>query len=277
MQWDEITEKAERMGGRTKSIFQEEMQKAVLTALSGKGCFNSIVFQGGTALRLFYGNPRFSEDIDLVLRNGIDQFGLAECLPFVRKFCHDTFPFLDTVEVKTQKDDPHFHRYILKAISYNPERNLRIHIEMASIPSYHNSPRILDFPPLQPAVRVEDTNEILADKICALALRPYPKGRDLWDIYFLVGESSVELQWELVRRKIKDYNEPSHELKYRLEGAAERIREDGVSILGNELERFLPKPVLDTYRSSYDKILDSIMELISHIDHEEEENAHEDR
>lgn len=275
MRWDEIGEKSERSGGRIKSVFQEEMQKAVLTALSNKGCFNSIVFQGGTALRLFHGNPRFSEDIDLVLRNGIDQFGIDEYLPFVRKFCHDTFPFLDTVEAKIQKDEPHFHRYIIKAISDDPEKNIRIHIEMASIPSYYNSPRILDFPPLQPAVRVEDTREILADKICALALRPYLKGRDLWDIYFLAEESSVELKWELVRRKIKDYNEPVSELKYRLEGATEKIREDGVSIMGNELERFLPKHVLDNYRSSYDQILDSIMELISNICHQQEENTHE--
>jgi len=45
-------------------VFQEEVQKAVLASLSRDEAFNHLVFQGGTALRLFYENPRFSEDSD---------------------------------------------------------------------------------------------------------------------------------------------------------------------------------------------------------------------
>ncbi len=54
------------LGIHSRMVFREEMQKVVLTAMALQGCFNNLVFQGGTALRLFHGNPRFSEDIDLV-------------------------------------------------------------------------------------------------------------------------------------------------------------------------------------------------------------------
>ncbi len=266
MLWEEIIERAEKMWIGRNNVFQEEMQKVVLTALSQKGCFNSIVFQGGTALRLFYGNPRFSEVIDLVLKEGENEFDLSGFIPNIERFGHNSFPFLESVMIKTQKNEPGLQSYILQTQSENPEQKLRVHIELADVPSYRNSPRILDFPPILPAVRVEDAMEILADKVCALAFRPYLKGRDLWDIYFLTKERSVGLQWELVEIKVKDYKEPASELTDRLQKAKQRIQEDGMSILENELERFLPKNVLEQYRPSFDPILVSVVELISRPD-----------
>jgi predicted nucleotidyltransferase component of viral defense system len=275
MLWNEIVDKAGRIGASRRNVFQEEMQKAILTALSRKGCFNSIVFQGGTALRLFYGNPRFSEDIDLVLNEGVDSYDLSDSMGQVGRFCHDAFPFLESVEVKTQKHELELQRYVLRTGSVDPEQNLRVHIELTQVPSYHNHPRILEFPPIQPAVRVEDVEEILADKVCALAFRLYLKGRDLWDIYFLTKERSVEPQWGLVRRKIEDYNKKSSDLIEGLEKARKMIQVDGLSILEGELGRFLPTQVLDHYHPLYDYILDSVQELISTIDEEREVNDHD--
>jgi len=266
MLWDEIIEKTDRLGVPRKYIFQEEMQKAVLTALAIKGCFNNLVFQGGTALRLFYGNPRFSEDIDLVLKEGEKDYNLSSLLPQIEQFTHDTFPFLDLVELKTQKTEPDLQRFILTTRSDVPDQNLRVHIELAFFPSYRNSPKILDYPPIQPVVNVEESLEILADKVCALALRPYLKGRDLWDIYYLNKERSIEIEWDLVQKKVQDYKVLVSELEKRFQRAREKIKSEGVSILDNELDRFLPKHVLDQYRSSFDLILASVVELISQYD-----------
>ncbi|MHA1665337.1 MAG: nucleotidyl transferase AbiEii/AbiGii toxin family protein [Candidatus Njordarchaeales archaeon] len=68
MIWEEITAKSEKLGMTVNQVFQDEIQKTVLTSLSHSEVFNHIVFQGGTALRVFYGSPRFSEDLDLVTR-----------------------------------------------------------------------------------------------------------------------------------------------------------------------------------------------------------------
>jgi len=263
MQWEEILETAERIGTERKNVFQEEMQKVVLTALSQNGCFNNIVFQGGTALRLFYGNPRFSEDIDLVLKEGEKGYDLSGKMPNVQRFCHHTFPFIESVDIKTQKNEPGLQRYVLQTRSGNPEQRLRLHIELAAVPSYQNEPRILDFPPIHPAVRVEDASEILADKVCALALREYLKGRDLWDIYFLTHERSVGLHWELVEKKIADYQEGASELAGRLLRAEAQVQEKGVTALENELRRFLPTDLIEQYDSHFNTILDTVVDLIS--------------
>ena len=57
--------------------------------------------------------------------------------------------------------------------------------------------------PLNPAIRVEEPFEILADKITALGLRTYLKGRDIWDIYFLTVEKQISVPWNLVFKKSK--------------------------------------------------------------------------
>lgn len=263
MDWDEVLDKAKRAGARVKSVYQEEMQKAILTALSRKGCFNDIVFHGGTALRLFYGNPRFSEDIDLVVKEGMDSFDLNRYMKDVERMCMDAFPFLGSVEVKDQKVEPELQRYILKTRSDDPQQKIRVHIEIADVPSYFNKPRILDFPPFQPAIRVEETSEILADKVRALGYRSFLKGRDLWDIYFLHFERSVKLDQGLVLRKVGDYKEEVNKIEDRYRKTRINIQKDGHLILSNEMDRFLPKQVLESYKPIYNDILQSVIDLIS--------------
>ena len=266
MNWDEIFNRAERTGARVKSVYQEGMQEAILTALSRKGCFNDIVFHGGTALRLFYGNPRFSEDIDLVVKEGRNSFDLSRYMRDIEKMCMDTFPFLESVDVKDQKVEPELQRYILKTRSDDPMQNIRVHIEIADVPSYYNKPRILDFPPFSPAVNVEEPTEILADKVRALGYRPYLKGRDLWDIFFLKVERSVKLDHELVVKKVADYKEEVDEIEDRFHKARINVQKDGYSILSNEMDRFLPKQVLESYKPIYDEILHSVIDLISYFE-----------
>lgn len=263
MLWNEILDKSIAMGARSRQVLAEEVQKAVLTAFSLKGCFDSIVFHGGTALRLFHGNPRFSEDIDLVLVEDVGAFDLGSHMPYVGRYVEDSFPFLDSVKTRDQRKDPRLQRSILKTLSTDHDQMVRVHIELAPVPSHRNGPRILDFPPVQPAIRVEDTVEIMADKVCALAFRPYLKGRDLWDIHYLYEERSVRVEWELVRRKVGDYGEPLSGLGAGLERAAGRIRDEGMSTLESELVRFLPPRVLERYRPSLGSILETVLDVIS--------------
>lgn len=263
MQWEEISRTAERIGTDRKNVFQEEMQKVVLTALSQSGCFNSIVFQGGTALRLFYGNPRFSEDIDLVLKEGEKGYDLSTKMPNVQRFGQHSFPFLESIDVRMQENDPELQRYVLQTLSGNPEQGLRLHIELAAVPSYQNEPRVLDFPPMHPAVRVEGASEILADKVCALALREYLKGRDLWDIYFLAHERSVALHWELVEKKIEDYRGNTTDLAGILSNAGIWVRKEGITVLENEMKRFLPSNLIEHYQTYFNNILETVIELIT--------------
>ena len=100
--------------------------------------------------------------------------------------------------------------------------------------------------------------------MCALALRPYLKGRDLWDIYYLKHDNAVGIDWGLVRKKVGDYREeisdPGDILAKGLGVAQEKIKRDGHLILENEMERFLSPHVLESYRPSFDSILKNVLE-----------------
>ena len=51
-----------------KNAMKEIMQEIVLCGLSRAGFFQKAAFYGGTALRIFYGLDRFSEDLDFSFR-----------------------------------------------------------------------------------------------------------------------------------------------------------------------------------------------------------------
>ena len=50
-----------------KNSIKEVVQEIMLCGLSRAGFFRSAAFYGGTALRIFYGLDRFSEDLDFCL------------------------------------------------------------------------------------------------------------------------------------------------------------------------------------------------------------------
>ena len=262
MQWEEVVERSEALGATRKQVLAEEVQKTVLTALSLRGCFDSIVFQGGTALRLFHGNPRFSEDIDLVMVEGVASFRLGDHMAHVGRYVEDALPFLDSVVTRSQKDDGRLQRHVLGTVSVDRGQVVRVHVELAAVPSHRNGPRILDHPPVRPAVRVEDPVEILADKVCALAFRPYLKGRDLWDVHFLAVERSVEVDGGLVTRKAGDYGETVQGLVEGLGRSRDRVRGEGLDALGNEMSRFLPPHVRRAYEPSFGRVVEAVIEVI---------------
>ena len=50
-----------------KNAVKEVVQEIALCGLSRAGFFKQAAFYGGTALRIFYGLDRFSEDLDFCL------------------------------------------------------------------------------------------------------------------------------------------------------------------------------------------------------------------
>ena len=67
-----------------KNAIKEILQEIVLCGLSRAGFFKHAAFYGGTALRIFYGLDRFSEDLDFSLM-APESFDLGEYLPSVEK------------------------------------------------------------------------------------------------------------------------------------------------------------------------------------------------
>jgi len=68
-----------------KNSVKEVIQEIVLCGLSRAGFFDSAVFYGGTALRIFYGLDRFSEDLDFSLIQPNSNFDLTQYFPILEK------------------------------------------------------------------------------------------------------------------------------------------------------------------------------------------------
>ena len=68
-----------------KNAMKEIMQEIVLCGLSRAGFFKSAAFYGGTALRIFYGLDRFSEDLDFSLTAQDLNFDLSQYFSLLQK------------------------------------------------------------------------------------------------------------------------------------------------------------------------------------------------
>lgn len=268
--WDDIVTAGRSSDQPLHHVFQEHLQKTVLTALSRAEAFTDIALREGTALRLFYGNPRFSEDLDFVLQEQ-RTFNLAGHAATIQKFVSTVYPFLSKCSVSVQKNDREIQRLVLTTAGDVPEQQRRIHIELAQVPSYTGYPRILDHPPFDPAVMIEQPEEILADKLAALALRPYLKGRDLWDIYFLTAERDTDINWRLVEEKLDDYGGTLD----RLSAASEAVQAEGAQALEDEMARFLPRRLHEQYHPRFDDIAAHVADIAASAGNTAAGDAHE--
>ena len=68
-----------------KNAMKEIMQEIALCGLSRAGFFKKAAFYGGTALRIFYGLDRFSEDLDFTLEKADADFDLSAYFPVLEK------------------------------------------------------------------------------------------------------------------------------------------------------------------------------------------------
>lgn len=233
---DELLARANEEGLPLKILEKEALQIYVLSELFAQPESSKLTFQGGTCLRLVYAGARYSEDLDFVTtagKNGINQIvtGLAKALVQLEPLFGGSFI------IKKQKESPTFYRYRIHNQKTNPHDSFFVSLEFARYPAY-----TLNIAPLRPQkelpglpltlVRAEKLEEILADKLGAIAGRPFCKGRDYFDLWFL-KQKEIKLDRELLKKKLKDYGTPPANL-------ARGLKLVSAETIKNEMERFLP-------------------------------------
>lgn len=60
------------IGIDVQQLIREEVELAFLNRLFASPLSDRLIFKGGTALRLVYASPRFSEDLDFSVTDEID-------------------------------------------------------------------------------------------------------------------------------------------------------------------------------------------------------------
>lgn len=238
-----IEKQAQDEGMPFAIVLGEVLQVAFLDALYADKASTEIYFQGGTSLRLLHGGWRYSEDLDFVtpFDDGLLHTTVASAYARTRQTIVQLFGA--SVPHCTLDETARCGRikaWWLMLTRPGDRRKYRVKLEFAAYPVYEPQSlpvQRLGLPiPITPLVRTESLAELLADKIGALAGRPYVKGRDLFDLWYLRTVLAVSPNHTLIARKFHDYRvaEPVQTLRTLQARWPEKP-------LADEMARFLPR------------------------------------
>lgn len=215
--FDQLVDEALRnKGGFTPLrvvVEKELLHHDILREMSHAGLLASLTFIGGTCLRACYGSSRLSEDLDFT--GGVD-FSKERLMTLGQLLVERLQgKYGLTVEVsEPTREAGNVDTWKLKVLTRPGQRDLpaqRINIDICAIPSHEPRPMMLsnhygvDMGTGGLILQAESREEILADKLVALALRPNRlKNRDLWDMTWL-HQQGVALPLALVPLKLRDH------------------------------------------------------------------------
>ncbi len=192
-----------------KHALKEVMQEMVLCGLSRAGFFDRAAFYGGTALRVFYGLDRFSEDLDFSLTSPDAAFDLAAFFPTLEKEVR-SFGLNVSIEKKAKTRDSAIRSAFLKANTLEHillfyadgeslggiarDEKIKIKLEVDTDPApyatYERRYRLL---PAPYEVNLYDKPSLFAGKVHAVLCRGWKdrvKGRDLYDYVFYLARGT---------------------------------------------------------------------------------------
>lgn len=190
-----------------KNAMKEVVQEIVLCGLSRVGFFSKTAFYGGTALRIFYGLDRFSEDLDFSLIDADENFNIKEYFPVLEKEVK-AYGLNVTISEKEKSKDSNIRSAFLKGntkehlmIFYSGEKEfsevsknelIKIKFEVdINPPKYATYERKYKLQPVPYEVNLYDEASLFAGKIHAVIGRSWKsrvKGRDLYDYVFYLSK-----------------------------------------------------------------------------------------
>lgn len=193
-----------------KALLREFLQYKILQAIFESKMADKLAFLGGTALRIVHGNNRFSEDIDL------DNFGLnrqefEELIKGVKRFLE-----LEGFVVKVRIVSKRVYRCYIKfpdllyKQKISPYREEKILIQIDTIGQgfeYKPEIKILNKFDVFTEIRVTPVDVLLSQKIYTAVSRNRVKGRDFYDISFLLGLTKPNYKFLSEKMGIKKSDE----------------------------------------------------------------------
>jgi predicted nucleotidyltransferase component of viral defense system len=202
-----------QLWGSERFILREYLQYKILEIISDSPYSRNLIFMGGTALRIIYNNNRFSEDLDFD-SNSISEndFGIITTL-IHKRLEQQGFE----VELRNVFKGA-YHCYIkfprlLKDLALSGQSSERILIRLDTEPQHFDySPewKLINKFDVFSEIATTPEDILLSQKFYAILNRPRNKGRDFYDVVFLLGRN-VKPNYKYLHQKIKLSN--SDELK----------------------------------------------------------------
>jgi len=179
-----------------RATVREYLQMRILQSLQRAGAMIPLAFHGGTALRLLYQLPRYSEDLDFALERQPEQYDFRKYLTAIQQ---DLTAETYNVEIKlNERNVVHsaFIRFrgLYHQLDISPHQSevLAVKLEIDTKPPAN---AVLDTTFVEHHVAIHlqhhDRASLLAGKLHAILQREYIKGRDWYDLYWYLNQK----QW----------------------------------------------------------------------------------
>jgi len=188
------------------NIVREYFQHVFLGELYKLPNAEKLLFKGGTALRIIYGSPRFSEDLDFSL------FGVAqnEIKFFVEGLFVHVLAEMERVGIRVELGDKigatsggYFGVATFRMLEYPPV-NVEINISSRNgrIVTREVDSVANNFVPTYTIIHLPQ-KELIEEKIFG-ALLERKKPRDFYDFYFMMRKGMISLDQKKRLTKVKD-------------------------------------------------------------------------
>jgi predicted nucleotidyltransferase component of viral defense system len=251
---------------------REIMQEVALAGLQRAGFFEKAAFYGGTALRIFYGLDRFSEDLDFSLLEVNPDFSLDRYLEAVEaEFASQGMRVSIKEKEKTNKtniesaflkSETVWRELVLEQIipqsGLDQVANIKIKLEVDTKPplGFETEEKLL-LRPFSFYVKCFTISNLFAGKMHALLFRKWKnnvKGRDWYDMEWYIKRGVVlNLGHFLLRaRDSGDWQKGTISEEEFRGLLKERIDTVDFNKVKADISRFIPNPrVLDIWSAKY--------------------------
>lgn len=228
MNENQLNAHIKELGIARDQILREEAEMEILSGFAKNKLSAKLVFYGGTALRLVYGSPRFSEDIDLLV---MKKTNFAEFKKFLMDLTKSRSNWaLKDIKDKRQTtfalisiaDEKLKHSFSIKIEAHKPERKPKIETELSLVKSPMSAAEPLLLTPTLKELR----------KLKEAALIGRKKSRDIFDLWYI---AQAQRENFVMPKKMPKYKKREFE---------------------NELKVFLPKkyyPIISQLYEQLDK------------------------
>lgn len=221
------------------NVAREYLQLRFLDCFYRQKGSERVLFKGGTALRLIFRSPRFSEDLDF-------SASFSKCVP-IENLLQETLLSLQkeaiNLGIEESKTTSGGCLAIFSSNIYNATVGIKADISLRYKQSWEGEKVLIQSPLSPPFLATTATSEnLVKGKLEALLERQKP--RDFYDLYFILRANLLPADQGKVLRKVKTLLERSNinfeqELKQFLPKSHWPLIKDFRATLNREIKRFV--------------------------------------
>ena len=185
-----------RTGPEARNRLREYLQAAILASLQRSGAMIPLAFHGGTALRFLHSIRRYSEDLDFALERRETGYAFRGYIDRIRSDLERDGYDVGTARVS---DSRAVHSALIRfpgllfelGLSGHSSQAISVKLEVDTQPP---AGAVVTTTVLRRHVLLQlqhhDKPSLLAGKLHAVLQRPYPKGRDFYDLLWYLADAT---------------------------------------------------------------------------------------